>query len=118
MGRRLKIVFVTVALAAVAAAGALVMRAHGDPAPPIAGQWKSWRSDFIITRDGRLYTIVAVSRAGLLNGTYRGEWRGGGALKLSGPLAPLCPQMTYEQHPEALEFCGEQFVRSGLPTVR
>ena len=49
--------------------------------------------------------------SGLLGGTYTGKWRDG-AIKVSGPLAPLCGEIRYAKETAKLEFCGEEFDRA------
>ena len=106
--RRLLAIVVFV-LAAVVAFGWFRMRAG---TPQLAGEWKSWRSEFRIARVDHGYRIVVRSRDGFLGGVYTGRLRHG-VLELEGPLAALCGRMLYSREDDALEFCGEQFQRSG-----
>ncbi len=78
----------------------------------LIGQWKSWRSDFRIAKEGELYKIVVNNPNGLLGGTYLGRLRDG-ALQVTGPMAPRCPHITYVADTGKLEFCGEEFARVG-----
>jgi hypothetical protein len=78
--------------------------------PDLDGQWKSWRSELRIARDGGPYAIVVDNPTGFLGGVYSGEPRDG-ALALSGPLAALCRDMRYVKDGDKLQFCGEEFER-------
>ena len=80
------------------------------------GQWKSWRSDLRISRDGDNYKIIVDNPTGLLGGTYVGKVRGS-VIYVSGPLAPLCGEVDYSEDTDKLEFCGEEFtrVRAAVP---
>jgi hypothetical protein len=78
----------------------------------LTGEWKSWRSEFRISRADYGYRIVVNSPDGFLGGVYTGRLQHG-ALELEGPLAPLCGRMLYSRQDDALEFCGEQFQRAG-----
>ena len=108
MNRRRIIFALTIAALAAAALTRLVAYA---PAPDLTGTWKSWRSDFRISRQGDLYQIVVNNPRGLLGGTYRGRFRNG-TLRVTGPLAPLCGQISYSAETHKLEFCGEEFMRA------
>jgi hypothetical protein len=80
------------------------------------GQWKSWRSDLRISRDGENYKIIVDNPKGLLGGTYRGKLSGT-VIDVSGPLASLCGAIAYSKDADKLEFCGEEFtlVRATVP---
>jgi hypothetical protein len=101
------VVTVAVALAAVAWVARL---ATSSRAPPLTGQWKSWRSELQISRKAELFTIEVSNPNGLLGGEYRGKLRGD-AIHVTGPLAPLCPEIKYVSNTHKLEFCGEEFER-------
>jgi hypothetical protein len=105
---RTRIIF---ALAIAAMTGAALLRFGGYAADPdLTGTWKSWRSDFRISRQGDLYRIVVNNPGGLLGGTYSGRLRND-AIRVTGPLAPLCGEISYSAQTQKLEFCGEEFVR-------
>jgi hypothetical protein len=106
--RRARIIFALI-VAALALVALARWRAHASP-PQFAGRWKSWRSEFRISKQGDHYTIVVSSPGGLLGGTYRGQFRDG-ALRVTGPLAPLCAEISYSHESNQLEFCGEEFER-------
>jgi hypothetical protein len=103
---RTRIIF---GLAIAATAAAALTRLGGYAAPDLTGTWKSWRSDFRISKQGDLYTIVVNNPGGLLGGTYSGRFRND-AIQVSGPLAPLCGEISYSAETHKLEFCGEEFV--------
>ena len=105
---RTRIIF-ALAIAAIAAA-ALTRLDRFARVPDLTGQWKSWRSDFRISRQGGVYQIVVNSPGGLLGGTYSGKFRDG-AIHVTGPLAPLCGEIRYSAETHKLEFCGEEFER-------
>jgi hypothetical protein len=105
---RRRIIFALVA-AAIAAAALTRLDRH-SAGPDLTGQWKSWQSDFRISRQGDLYRVVVHNPAGLLGGTYTGKFRNG-AIHVTGPLAPLCGEITYSAETRKLEFCGEEFER-------
>lgn len=105
---RTRIIF-ALAIAAIAAA-ALTHLDRITGGPDLTGEWKSWRSDFRVSRQGDQYQIVVNSPGGLLGGTYRGKFRNG-AIHVSGPLAPLCGEINYSEQTHKLEFCGEEFER-------
>jgi hypothetical protein len=108
MNRRLwTIAAASVALAAVAW---LMRLAASSRAPDLTGQWKSWRSELQISRKADLFTIKVSNPNGLLGGEYRGKLRGD-AIHVTGPLAPLCPEIKYVSDTRKLEFCGEEFER-------
>lgn len=107
--RRARIIFAFV-LAAFALVALTRLRGHAST-PELAGRWKSWRSEFRISKQGDQYVIVVSNPAGLLGGTYSGRFRDG-ALRLTGPLAPLCGEISYSRESDKLEFCGEEFERS------
>ena len=103
-------------IAAVLALVAIVIaiawvRSHSS-APDLDGEWKSWRSEFRISRGDKGYTIVVNNPDGFLGGVYTGRLRRN-VLKVEGPLAPLCSQIVYSSEDDKLEFCGEQFERVG-----
>jgi hypothetical protein len=106
---RTRIIF-ALAVAAIATAAALT-RLDRYATPDLSGTWKSWRSDFHITRQGDLYTIIVSSPGGLLGGSYSGRFRKD-AIQVSGPLSPLCGEISYSADTHKLEFCGEEFVRA------
>src|SRR5438874_2302913 len=97
-------------LLAIVAASA-VLFATSAATPDLTGRWKSWRSDFRISRERDIYTIVVNNPNGLLGGTYTGMFRHG-AIHVTGPLAPLCGQIKYSRDTDKLEFCGEEFMRA------
>jgi len=76
----------------------------------LIGQWKSWRSDLRISREGDIYKIIVDNPKGLLGGTYMAKLRGT-VLYVTGPLASLCGEMDYSKDTDKLEFCGEEFTR-------
>ena len=76
----------------------------------LIGQWKSWRSDLRISREGDIYKIIVDNPRGLLGGTYMAKLRGT-VLYVTGPLASLCGEMDYLKDTDKLEFCGEEFTR-------
>jgi len=84
--------------------------ACGAKEPDLAGHWKSSRSEFRITREGDGYTIVVSNPNGMLGGVYKGPYRDG-AIRVSGPLAPVCPEVKYARDSGHLLFCGEEFDR-------
>lgn len=79
--------------------------------PELIGQWKSWRSDLRISREGDLYKIIVDNPKGLLGGTYVGKLQGT-VLHVTGPLASLCGEIDYSKDTDRLEFCGEEFTRA------
>lgn len=94
----------------------LVRLADSSPAPDLSGQWKSWRSQLQISRKAELFTIEVSNPNGLLGGEYRGKLRGD-AIHVTGPLAPLCPEIKYVSDTHKLEFCGEEFDRVPNPAA-
>jgi hypothetical protein len=78
--------------------------------PDLVGHWKSERSEFRITKDGDGYTIVVSNPNGMLGGVYKGPYRDG-AIRVTGPLAPICPEVKYARDNDRLLFCGEEFAR-------
>ena len=78
--------------------------------PELAGHWKSQRSTFVVSRQGDVYTVVVDNPNGMLGGTYVGPYRAG-AIRVKGPLSPVCPDIKYSSDPDRLVFCGEEFVR-------
>jgi hypothetical protein len=108
MNRRFwTIAAVSCALASVAW---VVRLAGSSRAPDLTGAWKSWRSELEISRKAELFTIEVSNPDGLLGGEYRGKLHGD-AIHVTGPLAPLCPEMKYVSDTRKLEFCGEEFAR-------
>jgi hypothetical protein len=104
------VVAISVAIAlAIGIAAALRMR-HAETPPALAGEWKSWRSQFRITRHGDAYRIAISNPNGFLGGEYIGKLDRD-ALDVSGPLAALCPRMQYVRDGDKLQFCGEEFDR-------
>ena len=89
----------------------LLLAACGASEPNLAGHWKSERSQFTITKEGDRYTIIISNPSGMLGGTYKGPYRDG-AIRVSGPLAPICPEIKYARDTDRLLFCGEEFVRA------
>jgi hypothetical protein len=84
--------------------------AHRHSTPDLTGQWKSWRSDFrIASRDDGL-DIEIHNPDGFLGGAYAGHLKRD-VVTLTGPLSPLCGEMTYVRDADKLEFCGEEFQR-------
>jgi hypothetical protein len=90
----------------------LLRLAGSSRVPDLTGQWKSWRSQLRISRQAELFTIEVSNPNGLLGGEYRGKLRGD-AIHVTGPLAPLCPEIKYVSDTHTLEFCGEEFERVG-----
>jgi hypothetical protein len=84
----------------------------GAKEPNLVGRWKSSRSEFRITKEGDGYTVVVSNPNGMLGGVYKGPYRDG-AIRVSGPLAPICPDVKYSRDSDHLMFCGEEFVRTG-----
>ena len=82
-----------------------------NPAPELAGTWKSERTTLTIAQEKSKYKIVAVNPKGILSGNYTSEFREG-RLTLQGALAPLCGDMKYTASEGKLNFCGEEFVRA------
>lgn len=115
MNRRIwTIAAVSLALAAV---GWVVRLAGSSQLPDLTGQWRSWRSELQISRKAELFTIEVSNPNGLLGGEYRGKLRGG-AIHVTGPLAPLCPEIKYVSDTRKLEFCGEEFDRVPKPAAQ
>jgi len=85
--------------------------ACGAKDPDLAGHWKSARSEFLIAKEGDGYAIVVTNPNGMLGGVYKGPYRDG-AIRVSGPLAPICPEIKYVRDNDRLLFCGEEFVRA------
>jgi hypothetical protein len=94
-----------------AAAIAAWMRFAGGSAN-IEGDWKSWRSELQVAHGDRGYAIRVVSPDGFLGGLYAGNPHGR-TLTMRGPLSALCGTMAYSKEDDSLEFCGEQFARTG-----
>lgn len=106
-------VVLVVALAAVVAS-----RMRGTAAiPDLAGDWKSWRSEFRVSRDGDRYRIVVTNPDGFLGGTYFGTPHGS-VLVVAGPLAALCGRIEYVKEGDKLQFCGEEFEHVDRPAKR
>ena len=99
------------ALAIAVILGAWFMGAGFRTTPDLIGQWKSWRSDLRISREGDLYKIIVDNPKGLLGGTYVGKLRGT-VVYVTGPLASLCGEIEYSKDTDKLEFCGEEFTRA------
>lgn len=95
---------------AIVAALAVWVRGTGN-APDLTGEWKSWRSDFRISREGETYKIVVNNPNGFLGGTYVGKLHRD-VIAVTGPLAPLCGQIQYSREGDKLDFCGEEFERA------
>ena len=87
--------------------------------PALAGEWKSWRSQFRIARQDGTYRISISNPNGFLGGEYTAKLDRD-ALDMSGPLAALCPRMQYVRDGDKLQFCGEEFdrVRASSATSR
>jgi hypothetical protein len=104
----------TAAVLVVAAIAAVfAVRLHdGSGLPNLAGEWKSWRSAFRISREGDGYSIVVDNPSGFLGGVYAGKVRGD-VVAVTGPLAPLCREIRYVKEGDKLQFCGEEFERVG-----
>jgi hypothetical protein len=107
-------VFAALALVLVAIATAFAAFDRGprhDALPDVSGEWKSWRSTFVVTSEPGGYRIVVTNPDGFLGGTYRGE-PNGNVIVVTGPMAALCGEIRYAKDDGALEFCGEAFQRS------
>ena len=106
-------VLFSAAAALIVVAALLVMRSSGSHAvPDLSGRWKSWRSELQISRKADVFTITVSNPSGLLGGQYSGSFRNG-AIHVTGPLAPLCGSIDYVRDTHKLEFCGEEFERTG-----
>jgi hypothetical protein len=106
-------VFAALALAIVAIATAFAAfdrEPRRDLLPNISGEWKSWRSAFVITPKPGGYRIEVTNPDGFLGGIYIGEPRGD-VVVVTGPLSALCGEIRYARDDNALEFCGESFQR-------
>ena len=95
-------------LVATALIVAIGFRPHA--APNFIGHWRSWRSDLEISADGDRYKIVIDNPKGLLSGLYTGTLHGA-VMRVSGPLSPLCGEISIARDSGQLEFCGEEFKR-------
>jgi hypothetical protein len=93
-----------------AAVAVITVRPSDHSSPELTGEWKSWRSDFRITLDGKRYRIEVDSPNGFLGGVYLGELNRD-VINVTGPLSPLCGEMRYQRESDKLEFCGEEFDR-------
>jgi hypothetical protein len=115
---RTGIIFGFIAVAVIVAAALMLQARVGrdDSAPDLTGQWKSWRSQFRISRQGDQYQIVVDNPGGLLGGTYSGTFRND-AIQVAGPLAPLCREIAWSAETRKLEFCGEEFARAPAPAA-
>jgi len=114
-------VAISVAIAlAIGISAALRMR-NAEAPPALAGEWKSWRSQFRIARQDDTYRIAISNPNGFLGGDYIGKLDGD-TLDVTGPLAALCPRMTYVRDGDKLQFCGEEFDRvraaASSPAIR
>jgi hypothetical protein len=85
-----------------------------DALPNLSGEWKSWRSSFLITPRPGGYQIEVTNPDGFLGGVYIGEPKSD-VLVVTGPMSSLCGEIRYIKDNDALEFCGESFQR-GPPT--
>jgi hypothetical protein len=106
-------VFSALALALVAIATAFAAFDRGAPSdslPDISGEWKSWRSTFRIAREPGGYRIEVTNPDGFLGGVYIGKPKGD-VVVVSGPMSALCGEVRYAKDDDALEFCGEAFLR-------
>ncbi len=105
--------FAALALVLVAIATTVAAFDHGPPSdslPNVGGEWKSWRSTFLITPESGGYRIEVSNPDGFLGGIYKGEVKGG-VIVVTGPMAALCGEIRYAKDDDALEFCGEAFQR-------
>ncbi len=88
----------------------VLLAACSSKPPELAGTWQGVRTTLTITQDKNTYKIISVSPKSLLGGNYSSEYRNN-RLLLSGPLAPLCGDMQYDERTGKLIFCEEEFVR-------